>query len=116
MVFYNTRRMAQSAARNCSSSDLSQLTKVVLTDVKVRRVSSLRDLRLRIGASVNDPVYLLAQAERDAAEMRAGWGVKVELAFSMRTARVVGAVQAARDTHALGQILVDSNELGRAPG
>jgi hypothetical protein len=110
--FYNTRHMTQPGARNCISSDLSQLTKVALTDFEVRRVSSLHDLRLRVDASVNDPVYLLMQADSDAAEIRAGWGVKVELAFSMGTARIVGGVQEPRDTHALGQLLRDSRELG----
>jgi uncharacterized protein with NAD-binding domain and iron-sulfur cluster len=112
MVFYNTRHMTQPGVRNCTSSDPSQLTKVALADVQVRRVSSLHDLRLRVDASVNDPVYLLMQADRDATEIRAGWGVKVELAFSMGTARIVGAVPGTRDTHALGQILRDSRELG----
>jgi uncharacterized protein with NAD-binding domain and iron-sulfur cluster len=112
MVFYNTRQMTLPAARNCMSSDLSQLTKVALADVEVRRVSALHDLRLRVTASVNDPVYLLTQAERDATEIRAGWGMKVELAFSMGTARIVGAVQGTRHTHALGQILRDSREPG----
>jgi hypothetical protein len=93
MVFYNTRHMAQPGARNCVSFDLSQLTKVSLADVEVRRVSALHDLRLRVDPSVNDPVYLLMQADRDAAEIRADWGVKVELAFSMGVARVVAAVQ-----------------------
>ena len=102
MVFYNTRDMTQPGARNCMSSDLSQLTKVALADVEVSRVSALHDLRLRIDASDNDPVYLLMQADRDTAEIRAGWGVKVELAFSMGTARIVGDVQGTCDTHALG--------------
>jgi hypothetical protein len=96
MVFYNTRHMTLPVARNCVSSDPSQLTKVALADVEVRRVSALHDLRLQVAASANDPVYLLMQAERDATEIRAGWGVKVELAFSMGTARIVEAVQ--RDT------------------
>jgi hypothetical protein len=112
MVFYNTRHMTQPGTRNCIGSDLSQLTKVALADVGVHRVSSLHGLRLRVDASVNDPVYLLMQAGSDAAEIRAGWGVKVELAFSMGTARIVGGVQETRDTHALGQILRDSRELG----
>lgn len=96
MVFYNTRYMTQPGALNCIGSDLSQLTKVALADVEVRRVSALHDLRLRVDASINDPVYLLMQADRDAAEMRAGWGVRVELAFSMGPARIVGAVQGTR--------------------
>ena len=112
MVFYNTRHMAQPGARNCISSDLSQLTKVALADVEVRRVSLLHDLRLRVDASVNDPVYLLMQADGDAAEIRAGWGVKLELAFSMGAARIVGGVQETRDSRALDQILRDSRELG----
>jgi len=114
VVFYNTRHLTQPGARNCTSSELSQLTKVALADVEVRRVSSLHDLRLRVDASVNDPVYLLMQTDRGAAEIRAGWGVKVELAFSMGTARIVEPVQGTRNTHALGQILRDSRELGQA--
>jgi hypothetical protein len=112
MVFYNTRYMTPPVARNWPSSNLSQLTKVALANVEVRHVSALHDLRLQVTASVNDPVYLLMQAELDAAEIRAGWGVKVELAFSMGTARIVGAAQEARDTQALGQILRDSREPG----
>ena len=112
MVFYNTQHMTQPGARNCISSDLSQLTKVALADVEVRRVSLLHDLRLRVDASVNDPVYLLTQADSNAAEIRAGWGVKVELAFSMGAARILGGVQETRDTRSLGQILRDSRELG----
>jgi uncharacterized protein with NAD-binding domain and iron-sulfur cluster len=112
MVFYNTRHLIQSGARNGISSDLSQLTKVALADVEVRRVSSLHDLRLRVDASVNDPVYLLMQADNDAAEIRAGWGVQLELAFSMGAARIVGGVQETRETRALGQILRASPELG----
>jgi uncharacterized protein with NAD-binding domain and iron-sulfur cluster len=111
MVFYNTRNMTQPGARNCISSDLSQLTNVALADVEVRRVSSLHDLRLRVHASVNDPVYLLMQADSDAGEIRAGWGVNVELAFSMGIAGIVGGVQETRDTHALAQILRDSRGL-----
>ncbi len=63
-------------------------------------------------ASVNDPIYLLMRAGRDAAEIRAGRGVQVELAFSLGTARIVEAAQGTRDTHALGQIpiLRDSRE------
>jgi hypothetical protein len=83
-----------------------------LVDVEVRRMSSLHDLRLRVDASVNDPVYLLMQPDRDAAEIRASWGVQVELAFSMGTARIVEGVQRTRDTQGFGQILRDSRELG----
>ena len=110
MVFYNTRHMTQPGARNCSSAEISELTKVALADVEVRRVSALNDLRLRVDASVNDPVYLLMQADRDAADIRAARGVQVELAFSMGTARIVEAAQGKRDFHALGQILRDSRE------
>ena len=112
MFFYNTRYMIQPGTRNCVSYDASELTKVALTDVDVRRVSALHDFRMRVGASVNDPFCLLMPADRDAAEIRAGWGLKVELAFSMGIARIVGAVHGARDTHALGQILRDSREPG----
>ena len=55
MTFYNTRHMAQSEARNGASSDLSQLTKVGLAAVEVRRVSALHDLCLRVDASVKTP-------------------------------------------------------------
>ena len=111
IVFYNTRHTAQPGSRNSKSSDLRQLTKVALADVEVSRVSSLHELRLRVDASVNDPVYLLMQADRGAAEIRAGWGVKVELAFSMGTARIVETVHGRRDTHELGQMLRDGREL-----
>ena len=101
MVFYNTRHMTQPGARHCVSSELRQLTEVRLEDVEVRRVSALRDFRLRVDASVNDPVYLLMPADRDAAEIRVRWGVKVELAFSMGSACIVGAVPGASDRQAL---------------
>ena len=112
MVFYNTRHMAQPGARNCVSADLSQLTKVALKDLNVGTVSALHDLRLRVGVSVNDPVYLLMRADYDAVEMRASWGVKVEFSFSMESARIVGAAQGALDTRVLGQILRESRGLG----
>jgi hypothetical protein len=112
MAFYNTRHMTQPGAGNCTSSGLSQLTKVALADVEVRRVSLLHDLRLRVDASINDPVYLLMQADSGAAEIRARWGVKVELTFSMGVARIVGDVQKTRVTRALGQRLRNSRELG----
>ena len=103
VIFYNTRHLTRPGARNCVSPDLRQLTKVALADVEVRRVSALRDFRLRVNASVSDPVGLLMPADRDAGEIRAGWGVKVELAFSMGTARIAGDVQA-QDTHELDRI------------
>jgi uncharacterized protein with NAD-binding domain and iron-sulfur cluster len=111
MVFYNSRHMTQPAARNSLSADSSQLTKVPLTDVAVRRVSALHRLRLRVEASVNDPVHLLLP-DSDSAEIRAEWGLKVELAFSMGAVRIVNAVKETRDTRALGQILRDSREAG----
>jgi hypothetical protein len=83
---------------------LRQLTKVALADVEVRRMSTLRDFRLRVNASVSDPVHLLMPADYDADRIRVGWGVKVELAFSMGTARIVGAVQEAQDTLELDRI------------
>jgi hypothetical protein len=104
MIFYNTRHMTQPGARNCASSNPSQLTKVALADVEVRRVSALHEFRLRVDTSVNDPVDLLMPAGRDAAEIRAGRGVKVELAFSMDAARIVGAAQGPREMHALGRM------------
>jgi hypothetical protein len=104
MVFYNTRHMTQPGARNYLNSDLSQLTKVALADAEVLSVSGLHDLRLQVDPSVNDPVYQLMPADRDATEIRAAWGVKVELAFSMGAARIVGAVQRTRETRALGGI------------
>lgn len=94
MTFFNTRHMTQPGARNCASSDLSQLTKVGLEDVEVRCVSRLHDLRLRVDASAQDPIYLLMPPDRGAAEIRASWGVRVELAFSMGAARIVDAVPA----------------------
>jgi hypothetical protein len=104
MIFYNTRHLTRPGARNCVSPDLRQLTKVALADVEVRRVSTLRDFRLRVNASVSDPVHLLMPADYDADRIRVGWGVKVELAFSMGTARIVGAVQEAQDTLELDRI------------
>jgi uncharacterized protein with NAD-binding domain and iron-sulfur cluster len=112
MFFYNTRHMTQPGTFNRISSDFSQLTKVALADVEMRGVSSIHDLRLGVAASVNDPVYRLMQAGSDAAEITAGWGVKVELAFSMGMGRIVEPVRQARDTQVLGQILRDSREVG----
>ena len=112
MIFYNSRRLTQPGKRNCAGSDLTELTKVALANVEVRRVSALHDFRLRVDASVDDPARLLMPVDHDAAEVRAGWGVKVELAFSMGTARIVGAARGARDTRALGRILRDSREPG----
>ena len=103
IVFYNTRHMTRPGARNCVSSELRQLTKVGLADVEVRRMSALHGFRLRVEASVTDPVYLLMPAGRDATEISAGWGVRLELAFSMGTARVVGAAQGTRESRALGE-------------
>ena len=111
LFFYNTRHATRPGARNCACSELSQLTKVALAEVKVRRVSALRDFRLRVDASVDDSVCLLMPVD-DAAEIRAGRGVRVEFAFSMGAARTVGAVQVPRETHALGQIPRDSREPG----
>jgi uncharacterized protein with NAD-binding domain and iron-sulfur cluster len=101
MVFYNTRHLTQPGALNCPPSDLSQLTKVALTDVEVRCVSSLHDLRLRVGASVHDPVYQFLQTNGDEDEVRASWGVELRFAFSMGTARTVVTAQRTRDTLAL---------------
>jgi hypothetical protein len=103
MTFYNTRQVIQPGARNGVSSNLSQLTKVALRDVQVRRVSSLNDFCLRVDASVNDPVYLLMRSDRDGAGIRASRGVQVEFAFSMGSAHVVGALPGIRDTQALGR-------------
>jgi uncharacterized protein with NAD-binding domain and iron-sulfur cluster len=89
MDFYNTRHMAQPGSRNWAGADPGELTKVALTDVEVRRVSALHNLRLRVDASMHDPVYLLLPAARDGAEVRAAWGVRVELGFSMGAARIV---------------------------
>ena len=111
MFFYNPRHMTQPGARNCVSSDPSELTKVALANVEVRRVSALHDFRMRVEPSVSNPVHLLMPTGRDAAEIRAGHGLKVEFAFSMGTARIVDAVHGARDTNAaLDQILRDSRE------
>jgi hypothetical protein len=52
------------------------------------------------------------QAGGDAAEITAGWGVKVELAFSMGIGRIVEPVPRARETQVLGQILRNSREVG----
>ena len=75
-------------------------------------MSALHDLRLRVEPSVNDPVYLLMRPDRDAAEIRASWGVNVEFSFSMESARIVGAAQGTLDTRVLGQILRESRGLG----
>lgn len=75
-------------------------------------VSALHDLRLRVEASVNDPVYLLMQGDRATAEIRASGGVKVEFSFSMGAAGIVGATQGAVDARVLGQILGESRALG----
>lgn len=80
MFFYNTRHMTQPGTHNCVRSDASELTRVSLTDVDPRRMSALHDFRLRVEASVNDPVCLLMPADRNAAEIPADWGVKVTLA------------------------------------
>ena len=102
MTFYNTRHMTPRGARDCVGSDLSRLTKVALAGAELRCVSTLRDLRLRVDASVNDPVYLLIPTDRDAYDIRARWGVKVDLAFSMGAARVVGPARESRERHAGG--------------
>jgi uncharacterized protein with NAD-binding domain and iron-sulfur cluster len=111
MRFYNTRHMAQPGTLNRMNSDLSVLTKVALADVQMRCVSSIHGLSLQVGASVNDPVYQLMQTGGGAAEIAAGWGVKVELAFSMGMARIVAPVQRARDTRAGDRILRESREV-----
>jgi hypothetical protein len=111
MRFYNTRHMAQPGTLNRMNSDLSVLTKVALADVQMRCVSSIHGLSLQVGESVNDPVYQLMQTGGGAAEIAAGWGVKVELAFSMGMARIVAPVQRARDTRAGGRILRESREV-----
>jgi Acetoacetate decarboxylase (ADC) len=103
MAFYNTRHMTHLGVRS-ESSDVSQLTKVALTDVQMGRVSSIHDLRLRLAASVNDPVYRLLQVESDAAEISAAWGVSVELAFSMGTAVTVEADRRIRENEDLNQL------------
>lgn len=110
ILFYNTRHLMQAGVGNYESAHRSELTKVALTDVEVRRMSALQDLRLRIDASVNDPVYLLTHPESHAAGVRAVWGVEVELAFSMGPARTVSAVQSTSHTRAFGPILHDSRE------
>jgi hypothetical protein len=92
VLFYNTRHLTHPGARDYIHADLSQLTKVALADVEVRRVSSLRDFHLRVDASVTDPVYLLMPADPDGAGIRVAWGVKVELAFSMGAARIADDV------------------------
>jgi hypothetical protein len=100
-LFYNTRQLTRSGTLDRTSSDVRQLTKVALADVHVRRVSSVHDLRLRVAASVNDPVYQLMQADGGAATITAGWGVKVELAFSMGSCRMVETVRRPRATKVL---------------
>lgn len=88
MSFYNTRHLTQPGTLHRASSDVSELTKVALSNVKMR-LSSIYDLRLRVAASVNDPIYRLMPASCDAAQITADRGVTVELAFSMGTARIV---------------------------
>jgi uncharacterized protein with NAD-binding domain and iron-sulfur cluster len=89
MVFYNTRHVARAATRECVGLEDSQLTKVAMSDVDVRRVSSVHDLRLRVGASVNDPIHSLVKAGREGADISAKRGIQVELGFSMGAAQVV---------------------------
>jgi uncharacterized protein with NAD-binding domain and iron-sulfur cluster len=105
LAFYNTRHMTQAGADNCKSSDPGQLTKVAMADVELRGVSFLHGLRLRVDASVNDPVYLLIRGGDEAAETLGGRGVKVELAFAMGAARTLG--DETRNTHGLARILRD---------
>jgi hypothetical protein len=112
MRFYNTRYVTQPGSFNGNGSHLSQLTKVALADVQIRRVSSIHDLYLRVAASVNDPVYRLMQTVGDTAEITAAWGVKVEMAFSMGTGRLVEPIRGPRDTQVCGQRLRESGELG----
>ncbi|HZT05151.1 MAG TPA: FAD-dependent oxidoreductase [Steroidobacteraceae bacterium] len=104
MTFYNTRQVTQTGARSGVSSILSQLTKVALGNVQVRRVSPLSDFCLRVGASINDPIYLLMRPDCDEAEIHASRGVQVEFAFSMGSAHIVGAIPEARDTQVLGRM------------
>ena len=112
MVFYNTRQVAQSGARNCASADLRQLTQVRLANLEVGTASALRDLHLQVEASVNDPVYLLMQADRDTAKLRASWGATVEFSFTMESARVVEAAPGALDARGLGRMVGESRGLG----
>jgi hypothetical protein len=111
-LFYNTRHMSHPGTFHRTSSELSQLTKVALADVEMRRVSSIHDLRLDLGASVTDPLYRLVQAGSGAAKVTATWGVKVELAFTMGTSRIVEPARQARDRQVLGQISSDGREVG----
>jgi hypothetical protein len=107
MLFYNTRHMAQPGAPVGAGSGPGQLTKAALTDVQICSVSALHNLRLLTDVSVNDPVCLPMQADGTAAEMRAARGIRVELAFSLGTARNVCTVQGPWEGHALGPILRD---------
>ena len=102
MTFHNTLHSTQPGARPGVNPILSQLTNVALADLKLRRVSALRDFRLRIRPSVDDPLSLLIPPDPHAAEIRAAWGLKMEFGFSMGTAHIVGEVQAVPDAYAPG--------------
>ena len=114
MAFYNTRYMTQPETLNRMTAGSSVLTKVALGDVDMRHVSPLHDLCLRVAASENDPIYRLTQAGGggDPAMISAGWGMKVELAFSMGIGRLVEPARRARDKKGPGQILRESREVG----
>lgn len=102
MTLYNTRYTTVAEGRECVRTEDRQLTKVAMADVQVGRMSSVHDLRLRVGASVNDPIHLLMKKSHDGDAVKAGWGMRVELAFSMGAARLVEAGQPLRARPFLG--------------
>jgi hypothetical protein len=120
MLVYNIRRVVQPGSGAGTSHELIQLTKVAPSDVDVRHLAQLNDLRLRVDASIDDPVHLLLGADREPAEIRSQWGVKVELKFSMGAARIVETGNAAHTIHAIDQMLrgsrgpLDSRRTNRA--
>jgi uncharacterized protein with NAD-binding domain and iron-sulfur cluster len=101
MLFYNTRDVPPLGTPNRIGADASQLIKVALTDVEIRAASSIQGLHLRVAPSVTDPLYRLFQAHSDATQISANWGMKIELAFSMKSGRIVEPARQVRSGPAL---------------
>ena len=108
MVFYNTRYSIQDGTHQ--SSERSQLTKVPMSEVQMRSMSSIQDLRLRVKASVNDPIYLLLKSGEQGSEISASLGMKLELAFSMDACRMVEAGRPTRARPEVGHAFSEGRE------